>query len=125
MDGKWQVVLQTKKRKVTNTRTKETREAIYATILTSDPYQFIVNDYEIVDTIEDSSKGGVIEIDGVLYSPTANTKYCGDSLASAIKIYLTEWHILNPSKDITSLKEATDYMTQINKMAKELYDLKK
>lgn len=124
MEGKWQVVLQTKKRKVTNSRTKETRDATYATILTSDPYQFIVNDYEVVDNAEDC-KSGVIEIDGLLYSPTANAKYCGDTLVSAINIYLKEWHILNPSKDIKSLKEATDYMVEINKMAKELYNLKK
>jgi hypothetical protein len=125
MDGKWQVILQTKKRKVTNTRTKETRDATYATILTSDQYQFIVNDYEITTVSNKEIAKGEIEIDGLFYAPSPNAKYCGDNLVSAINIYLKEWHVLSPSKDINSLKEATDYMIEINKMAKELYDLKK
>jgi len=125
MDGKWQVILQTKKRKVTNARTKDTREATYATILTSDQHQFIVNDYEVTTDSNKESAKGELEINGLFYSPSPNAKYCSDSLVTAIKVYLTEWHVLNPSKDITSLKEATDYMIQINKMAKELYDLKK
>jgi hypothetical protein len=110
---------------VTNTRTKETRDATYATILTSDQYQFIVNDYEITTVSNKEIAKGEIEIDGLFYAPSPNAKYCGDNLVSAINIYLKEWHVLSPSKDINSLKEATDYMIEINKMAKELYDLKK
>jgi hypothetical protein len=124
MDGKWQVILQTKKKTIKGFGNEPSRQATVSTLLVNDRFQFIVNDYEVVEETQ-SDKSGTLEIDGKIYIPMNNAKYCSDSLVTAIKVYLTEWHVLNPSKDITSLKEATDYMTQINKMAKELYDLKK
>lgn len=123
-NGLWKVILQTKKKSITNAITKNTRAVTVATILTSDKYQFIVNDYEVLDTKKDDDKSGMLEIDGLWYTPLNNHKYCGVSLAYAIKIYLAEWHILTPNKDITSIKQAVEYIDEINNMAKELYNLK-
>ena len=119
--SEWKILLEQKKRKVKAVN-KDERVANIAVILTSDAFQFILSEYEEVDEVKE--KDDVLEINGKNYKQFGGNKTYHPAFEGAINSYLKSYKILSPSKDILTLKEASEYLIQIKELAEELYSLK-
>ena len=119
--SEWKVVLEKKKRTIKSTN-KDERVANIAVVITNDAYQFIVSEYEETDVV--SEKDEFVVIDGGNYKQFGGNRSYYPTIDSAIYGYLKEYKILNPSRDILSLKEATDYLLEIVKLAESMYSIK-
>ena len=117
--SEWKVLLESKKRKIKNVKSKEERTADVAVIITNDSMQFVLSEFELVDTY--TEKDDIIEVDGKIYKQFGGSKKYYSNLVNAIDGYLKNDKILSPSRDILSLKEATNYMLELKELAKELY----
>lgn len=116
----WKMILGKEKRKVTNKRTKETRDVYIYDILTNLKYCLNINQWEETE----DEKESILEIDGKMFKRFGaedGINQC--DFVQIINSYIRTKRI-NPIKDIKSITDVKELYEEMIEEAQRIFDLK-